>query len=197
MKKIFLLLIFTFSLSFAFSQKTNSTKDNFVGFDIGLVTCVPVYGNTSSPYKNRIIIGNDADISLRIAHPLKILFGYDFIADLDWDKNERANHLDYSVWTGIKVYPGFAGLNASLAYVLGARTDFLNETKYEEDGTKKDYTVTETSAWGNGFKIGLEYDFLYDSNKKAFPAVGFFYRLMPRGKESYDNTFAFYVNMGF
>ncbi len=185
---VFLLMLF-FSFVFA--------KNKIVGFDFGLVTGIPVYGDTSSPYKSRVIIGSDGDISLKVGTPLKILFGYDFISDLNWDKNEHSNHLDYAFWTGIKVYPGFGGLNGTLAYALGARTDFIDEEILKEDGSCEKRSVAETSAWGNGFKIGVEYDFLHNSERKTLPAVGFFYRLMPRGGKSYDNIFAFYVNMVF
>ena len=185
---VFLLMLF---FSFAFA------KNKIVGFDFGLVTGIPVYGDTSSPYKNRVIIGSDGDISLKVGTPLKILFGYDLIGDINWDKNERSNHLDYAFWTGIKVYPGFGGLNGTLAYALGARTDFIDEEILREDGSCEKRSVVETSAWGNGFKIGVEYDFLHNSERKTLPAVGFFYRLMPRGGKSYDNIFAFYVNMVF
>lgn len=195
MKKNFAGLVFLLIFSFAFAEKTSGNK--IVGFDVGLVTCIPVYGDSSSPYKNRVIIGSDGDISFKVGAPLKILFGYDLIGDINWDKNEHSNHLDYAFWSGIKIYPGFGGLNGTLAYALGARTDFIDEEISTEEGTSKKRSVVETTAWGNGFKIGVEYDFLYNSEKKTLPALGFFYRLMPRGKNSYDNIFAFYINMGF
>lgn len=195
MKKNFAVLVFLLIFSFAFAEKSSGNK--IVGFDVGLVTCIPVYGDSSSPYKNRVIIGSDGDISFKVGAPLKILFGYDLIGDINWDKNEHSNHLDYAFWSGIKVYPGFGGLNGTLAYALGARTDFIDEEISTDEGTSKKRSVVETTAWGNGFKIGVEYDFLYNSGKKTLPALGFFYRLMPRGKNSYDNIFAFYINMGF
>ncbi len=190
-KKRCLLLVLMLFFSFAFAE------NKIVGFDFGLVTGIPVYGDTSSPYKNRVVIGSNGDISLKVGTPLKILFGYDLIGDLNWDKSEHSNHLDYAFWTGIKVYPGFGGLNGSLAYALGARTDFIDEEILNEDGSYKKLSVVESSAWGNGFRIGVEYDFLHNSDKKTLPALGFYYRLMPRGEKSYDNIFAFYVNMVF
>ncbi len=195
MKKNIAVLVFMLFFSFAFAEK--SLENKIVGFDVGLVTCIPVYGDSSSPYKNRIIIGSDGDISFKVGAPLKILFGYDLIGDINWDKNEHSNHIDYAFWSGIKVYPGFGGLNGTLAYALGARTDFIDEEIFNEEGSSRKRSVVETTAWGNGFKIGVEYDFLYNSSKRALPALGFFYRLMPRGNKSYDNIFAFYINMGF
>ena len=84
-----------------------------------------------------------------------------------------------------------------MVYALGARTDFIEEEILEDDGSSKKRSVVESTAWGNGFKIGVEYDFLYNSDKRSLPALGFFYRLMPRGGKSYDNIFAFYINMVF
>lgn len=186
---IFLFLMLIFSSAFA--------ANKIVGFDVGLITGIPVYGDSSSPYKNRVIIGSDGDVSLKVGEPLKILFGYDLIGDINWDKNRHSNHLDYAFWTGIKVYPGFGGLNGTLAYALGARTDFIDEEIVNEEGSLENRSVVETTAWGNGFKIGIEYDFLHNSDKKTMPALGFSYRLMPRGGKSYDNIFAFYINMVF
>lgn len=199
MKKNFAFFVFMliFSSFFGFAEKHPGPRDKIIGFDVGLVTCIPVYGDTSSPYKNRVVIGNDGDISLKIGAPLKILFGYDLIGDINWDKNEHSNHLDYAFWSGVKIYPGIGGLNGTLAYALGARTDFIDEKVFDENGDSKTRSVVETTAWGNGFKIGVEYDFLYDSNRRTMPALGFFYRLMPRGNNNYDNIFAFYINMGF
>lgn len=199
MKKNFAFFVFMliFSSFFGFAEKRPGPRDKIIGFDVGLVTCIPVYGGTSSPYKNRVVIGSDGDISLKIGAPLKILFGYDLIGDINWDKNEHSNHLDYAFWSGVKVYLGIGGLNGTLAYALGARTDFIDEKVFDENGDSKTRSVVETTAWGNGFKIGVEYDFLYDSNRRTMPALGFFYRLMPRGNNNYDNIFAFYINMGF
>lgn len=199
MKKNFAFFVFMliFSSFFGFAEKRPGPRDKIIGFDVGLVTCIPVYGDTSSPYKNRVVIGNDGDISLKIGAPLKILFGYDLIGDINWDKNEHSNHLDYAFCSGVKIYPGIGGLNGTLAYALGARTDFIDEKVFDENGDSKTRSVVETTAWGNGFKIGVEYDFLYDSSRRTMPALGFFYRLMPRGNNNYDNIFAFYINMGF
>lgn len=199
MKKNFAFFVFMliFSSFFGFAEKRPGPRDKIIGFDVGLVTCIPVYGDTSSTYKNRVVIGNDGDISLKIGAPLKILFGYDLIGDINWDKNEHSNHLDYAFWSGVKIYPGIGGLNGTLAYAFGARTDFIDEKVFDENGDSKTRSVVETTAWGNGFKIGVEYDFLYDSNRRTMPALGFFYRLMPRGNNNYDNIFAFYINMGF
>lgn len=199
MKKNFAFFVFMliFSSFFGFAEKRPGPRDKIIGFDVGIVTCIPVYGDTSSLYKNRVVIGSDGDISLKIGAPLKILFGYDLIGDINWDKNEHSNHLDYAFWSGVKIYPGIGGLNGTLAYALGARTDFIDEKVFDENGDSKTRSVVETTAWGNGFKIGVEYDFLYDSNRRTMPALGFFYRLMPSGNNNYDNIFAFYINMGF
>ena len=194
MKKIFsIILIFIFSiLMSAFAE-----EKKLFGGDAGLVFAIPVYGDTSSPFSNRVLLGADGDISLTLGTPLKLMLGADLISDINWDGNKHKNHLDYAGWFGIKVYPGIAGLDAYLAYALGARTDYIEEEYENELGEKQKKSVTETTAWGNGFKLGIEYDFLHGSERKTMPAIGFFYRMMPRGSKSYDNIFAFYVNMVF
>ncbi len=197
MKKIFASLFLLIVMSiFSFGAFAENTK--FFGGDFGFSTGIPVYGgNTDSPYKNRVIVGLTGDISLNLGNPLKFLFGYDFLSDINWDGSQHKNHLDYAGWFGIKVYPGFGGLNASLAYALGARTDFISERYIDSEGTEKKHSEVETSAWGNGFRLGAEYDFHQGSKYRMLPALGFYYRMMPRGSNNYDNIFAFYVNMAF
>lgn len=192
MKKIFAFLILFLSCCCFFAE-----EKKIIGFDAGLVTCIPVYGDTSSPFKNRVIIGADGDITFRLGNPLKFMVGADFISDINWDGNLHSNHIDYALWGGIKVYPGIGGLNASLAYTIGARTDFEEDKYFYFDGIQRNDSNVEMTAWGNGFRIAVEYDFLHNSSRKALPAIGMFYRFMPRGSDSYDNIFAFYANMSF
>ena len=193
-KKISILFIlFLTGIYFSFAQ-----EKSLFGGDFGIATGIPVYGNTDSPYNHRAILGCDGDVSLHLGQPLKLLLGYDFLADFNWDGDQRANHLDYCTWLGIKVYPGVGGLNSSLSYALGARTDFISEYYIDENtGNKKKRSEVEKSAWGNGFRLSVEYDFHYGSSFKSLPALGFYYRMMPRGSNSYDNIFAFYANMAF
>ncbi len=194
MKKIFATL-FLFGI---FICALPAEENKFVGGDFGIATAIPVYQGTDSPFKSRVILGLNGDISFRLGSPLKFLLGYDFLSDINWNGSQHKNHLDYAGWLGIKVYPGVGGLNASLAYALGARTDFINEDYYDsETDTEKNRTEVETTSWGNGFRISAEYDFHYGSSKKMLPALGFYYRMMPRGSNNYDNIFAFYVNMAF
>lgn len=193
MKKIicFILIAAAFSFCYADSKK-------ILGFDAGICTGIPFYGSDSVTKGNdevfdkdykRILIGSDADITFRFADPLKLVFGFDFLADFIWAGNDYSNHLDYAFWGGIKVYPGVGGLNASLAYALGCRTDFINNNV--ED------SICRSSAWGNGFRLGIEYDFLYNTDHKCMPAIGTYYRMMPRGDKEYDNILAVYVNATF
>lgn len=193
MKKIIFCAISLLLSSFIFAE-----NNKIVGFDIGLCSGIPFYGSDDvidsnkevfdEDYK-RIIIGADADISFKIGEPLKLVFGTDLLADLIWCGNDYSNHLDYDFWGGIKVYPGLFGFNFSLAYALGCRTDFVNDEV--ED------SVCRSSAWGNGFRLGVEYDFLYGTSHKCMPAVGTYYRLMPRGSNDYDNIMAIYCNLSF
>lgn len=193
MKKIVLAVLFSFIVSFAFAE-----NNKILGFDIGLCSGIPFYGSDEVVDANesifdedfrRIIIGADADVSISVGKPLKMVFGVDLMADIIWCGNNYSNHLDYAFWGGIKVYPGFGGFNASLAYTLGCRTDFVNNEVND--------TVCRSSAWGNGFRIGVEYDFHYNSDFKCLPSIGTYYRFMPRGDKDYDNILAVYVNATF
>lgn len=188
---LYVFIILTFSITLLFA---NTNK--IVGFDIGLASGLPVYSSDSISDSNslindgdynRIIFGGLFDLSFSICEPLKIIMGSDILCDFIWSGSDYSNHLDYAFWGGIKFYPGVGGLNGSLAYALGRRTDFFNNEV--ED------TTISSSAWGNGFRVGIEYDFKYQSEHSCMPALGIYYRFMPRGNNTYDNIFAVYCSL--
>ncbi|MDE5898423.1 MAG: hypothetical protein K2H09_04070, partial [Treponemataceae bacterium] len=133
------------------------------GFDAGISTGIPIYGGgdveaadsaVNGGSVNRIVIGGNAGATLRLGAPLKLLAGADLLCDFVWSGGDHSNHLDYAFFGGVKIYPGIRGLAFSIAYALGRRTDFIdNETE----------SATRSTAWGNGFRLSAEYDFLYNS----------------------------------
>lgn len=193
MKKIISAIVCLFISSFVFSEASK-----IIGFDIGLSTGLPVYSDSGISDANdrvndgdfnRVIIGSVADVSFHVCEPLKLLVGGDLLCDLIWSGNSHSNHIDYAGWFGVKAYPGFGGLNGSVCYAVGCRTDFINNDV--ED------TVVHNASWGNGFRLGIEYDFLYGTERSCMPCVGFYYRYMPRGESNYDNIFSVYATLSF
>lgn len=194
MKKFFSILLILFA-SLSFAKTKTQKKNNIVGFDVGIVTGLPVYTSGEVSHANdhvndgktsRVVIGGLFDVSFKVMSPLKIMLGFDLLSDFNWGGGEHANYLDYAFWAGLKIYPGIAGFNFFVDYALGQRADFIDNDEIDE---------TNTAAWGNGFRVGIEYDFLHNSEHRFMPSVGFYYRLMPRGDDQYDNIFAIYVTL--
>ncbi len=206
MKKIILCFCFLLISFFAFAE-----TDSIVRTDLGFSTGIPVYSHrddTVTFEESRAIIGTFADISFKLGQPLRFLFGADVMSDFMWGGTDYNYHLDYAGWAGIKFYPGFGGLNFSISYALGSRTDFVSVTDkklnfYDYNGSSIPYfkeesdTYVESTAWGNGFRISFDYDFLYGNDNSFAPALGGYYRCMPRGNDNWDNIFAVYISFGF
>lgn len=200
MKKIiFFCMVALLSCQLIFASKSAvEPKDKIVGFDIGLATGIPFYGSSYVTNTNdrvndgdfyRFIIGASADLNFKLGDPIKFMVGADVLFDFIWKGNDYSNHIDYAFFTGLKFYPGIGGLNGSIAYCLGCRNDFANNEV--ED------SITHSSAWGNGFRLGIEYDFKYGSNHKCLPSIGTYYRCMPRGENEWDNILAAYFALSF
>ncbi|MCQ2573111.1 MAG: hypothetical protein MJ182_04370 [Treponema sp.] len=165
-------------------------SEKMITFDAGLSTGIPVYGDGAlkslnksiSENGHRIIIGTVADVNIKLSDEITFFFGNDMNFDFLWKDGEYSNHIDTAFFPGLKIYPGFGGLNFSCAYSLGTRWDFVSFTS-EED--------IDSSYWGNGFRLGVEYDFSFESNP-YFPSAGIYYRLCPRGQSNWDNIFCVY-----
>jgi len=113
----------------------------------------------------------------------------DTLFDLSWQGKDTNNRIDYAFFGGLKIYPNIGGLNASISYALGRRTDSITNGS--------DDALVLSSAWGNGFRFSIEYDFLYDKTWKCAPIAGMYYRMMPRGGNYYDNIIAVYGGITF
>ena len=189
MKKIFLSLFMTmFVLAAAFSN-----TDSFFTTEVSLGSGVSIYDSNTGDLRKEIIAGNDykriilgltADTNLNISKSLKILLGADLFTDFLWTADQHYNTLDYAFYTGIKFFPNLSGLNFSIAYALGNRTDFSTDAR-------------ETKDWGNGFRIAIQYDFMEKKNVTIKPIVGAYYRNLPRGNYNKDNILCLYGGIRF
>lgn len=197
-KRLFFVAFVLICCQFLFAGKSQNNENKIVGMDIGISSGIPFYGSDHISELNdmvndgdfyRFIIGATANVNFILGKPLKLMFGSDILYDSVWNGADYSNHLDYAFWTGMKFYPGIGGLNGSVAYCLGCRTDFVNNSVQD--------TVTDSSAWGNGFRLAIEYDFKYGTNHKCFPILGAYYRCMPRGHNDWDNILAAYLELTF
>ncbi len=191
MKKISILLISLFLISF----HSLSAEEKPLNFEIGIATGFPFYGSktlvndmTDIEDGSRFVIGGTADMNLNLLPTFSLFTGADLLSDFKWNSQVHSNHLDYALYFGAKIYPFAKGFNFSLAYALGSRTDFMT-TPLSKDEVK--------AFWGNGVRMSLEYNFSHGNSYKNLPAIGTYWRSMPRGKKLRDNILAFYLKMVF
>mgnify|MGYP007069884728 CR=1 FL=1 len=185
MKKYFLLAAMMYLCLGTVSALTSA-------FDVGIGSGYVFYGNTVT--KNRIdalddpaqiVLQVSAAYKIRIAEPLWISIGADTAVDFRWSDGDHVHLFDYAGLLGMQVYPGLAGLVFGVDYALGRRTDF-----YRLNGGSH----TDSSHWGNGFKISILYDFFYQSEKKVRPLAGIAWRRMPRG-DGADNILSVFCKL--
>jgi hypothetical protein len=191
MKKIGIVVLALLALTPLFAENVKQ-----FGFDAGISSGYPLYGGTVtdsvSPITGingfkRIIIGLNGDVFYSPVDQIHLFTGADTLADFLWDGGWYSYHFDYAFLFGVKVYPFSSGLAFSAAYALGSRNDYYNTT-----GTG---SVTSYAKWGNGFRLGAEFDFSKLLNTRYIPSLGFYYRFMPRGGDMYDNIFAAYISV--
>lgn len=189
-KLLFIIFLILFSNSVFFAN-----SDSFFTTEISLGTGISIYdSNTGDSRKSllntsdfkRIIIGLTADTNLNISAPLKIMFGAETFCDFLWAGSDYFNTFDYAFFTGIKVFPTRTGFNFSISYVLGNRTDYFDEAPKQD-----------TKAWGNGFRISLQYDFMEEKEYKIKPHAGAYYRCVPRGNYNTDHILCLYGGIRF
>ncbi len=218
MKKLALCTVLTlFVLAGAFSQSLFTTE-------VSLGTGISIYdSNGDTLRKNllsqkdykRIVAGLTVDTNLNISDPLKIMFGTEAFSDFLWNKPLYYNTLDYAFFTGIKVFPNKTGLNFSISYVLGNRSDFYTEQVktptgeldgegnpvVDENGDPATKNVlkkqNDTKAWGNGFRISIQYDFMLNKKSTVKPIIGGYYRCVPRGDYNRDHILSIYGGIRF
>ena len=212
MKKLLLLLMLSIPMSF----HVFAGEDSFFTTEVSLGTGVSIYDSSADELRRNLLTGKDykrivtgltLDTNLNISDPLKIMFGAEAFSDFLWDKINYYNTLDYSFFTGIKIFPGRSGLNFSISYILGNRSDFYTEIietpteELNEDGTPvtKQSLVkrNNTKAWGNGFRLAIQYDFMQSRSYKVKPVAGAYYRCVPRGNYNTDHILCLYGGIRF
>ena len=179
-----------------FTFTTLSAKENLFSFSAGLTSGVPIYGSNSVVSTgseidkgNRVIIGSLVSVNLNVLKQISFYLGNDTLWDITWNATDKSSKLHVSFPLGIKVYPGLGGLNLGLAYTLGFRADNI---KVESIGEYND-----TTPWGNGFKVQVEYNFAHEGKSQYLPSLGGYWNLMPRGNYSYDNLIVLYIAANF
>lgn len=133
---------------------------------------------------HRVVLETDATMEFVIHPAIRISLGSILLADFKFKDGQHYNSLDYSFYGGIRVYPGLGGLRLGVDYNLGRRTDFIDVPPVNG---------TYSTAWGNGFRFLLEYDFRWQ--KTGFmPIVGGSWRHIPRGGSS-DHILSVYFKL--
>lgn len=167
------LLFFFLSRSFAGS-----------GFEIGIGSGHVFYGDSAARGRtgsirdaSQAVIFTDAAFLLPVNDFVIFSFGGDLLFDLRWRGSDHVYLVDYAFLAGLRVYPDFGGLFASVDYALGRRTDFFSIGGHSSH---------DSSEWGNGFKIGLGYDFSYHMSSFG-PEIAAALKSVPRGGVRRDN----------
>lgn len=176
-----------FSCLLIFSAATCWTA-NWFAYGGSFGTSAIVEGNKSThKYTNnlhRVVLEFDATAELIIHPALHISIGSILLTDFNFKDGNHYNSLDYSFYTGLRIYPGLAGLRFGIDYNLGSRIDFIQVPTLRE---------VRSTDWGNGFRILLEYDFR--AGEEGFlPIVGGSWRHIPRGGSS-DHIFSIYFKL--
>ena len=198
MKKKFVIpfVLMLFSEAFIFSHEG-------LGFDWSILTGFPIYGQSETKdivddltkdSANRVIAGTYIDFSYGLNEILSLYAGAQIRSDFLWNGSANVTQLDYNFFAGLQVCPWDFGIIFSLAYAPGSCTQFIKSPGDEEKPSEK---YTHQCAWGNGFRLGVEYDILHNYDVAVSPAVGLLYEFFPRGDYVYDNLMSFYIGLKF
>lgn len=166
-----LLLLFTILPSSLFAAS---------GFEFSLGSGYIFYGSQTVRNRNKalgqdhqVILTTEATGILPLQEHIYLTAGTDVSLDARWSGSNHIYLLDYSGMVGFRIYPGLQGLLFQVDYALGRRTDFIS--------LKNEDSYKESTSWGNGFKLGVDYDFSVHTKGKIAPSVGFAWKNMPRG----------------
>ena len=188
MKKLFI-SIFLLVLGFSLFADDNSLFVN----EASLGTGISIYSDNADSNRSvvlnsdntkRIVANLTLDTNLNISPMIKIVFGAESFCDFVWDNGLYYHSIDYAFFSGIKIFPNVAGLNFSIDYTIGNRSDFCN---IDAQTGEKTGGKNSTKSWGNGFRLCIQYDFMKDKIYKVRPFVGAYYRCVPRGNYNTDH----------
>ena len=162
--------IIAFTLTALLICTTLCAEENLFSFSAGLSSGFPVYGKesvastgTEIEKGNRVILGIMGAVNLNPLPQVSFFLGNDILWDLTWNSSEKSNLTHVSFPLGLKVYPGFGGLNFGLAYTLGFRSDNIKISGHGE--------YNDITSWGNGFKFIVEYNFAHEGSSRFLPRV--------------------------
>ncbi len=188
------LLAISLAFSSVFLAFSGEFKDK-ISLDFGIGSGYVNYGDSetkdmisSVSYDHQIILNSNAVFLYPLEKRIFLSAGVDSVLDICWGDNGNIFLWDYSFLVGFRVYPNLAGLCFDIDYALGRRTDFY-DFDIETDGATENFDGHDSTRWGNGFIIGIAYDFSYHMNALA-PEFAFNWKHMPRGGSS-DN----YLNL--
>lgn len=156
---------------------------------IAIGTSAVLYGDSDVKEKTKMIkdlddsfsfiVSTDACFGLKLSQEVRLVAGGYLVSDISTNQKYYANHLDYGMFSGVRIYTGLAGLVGGVDYVCGSSSNFYN---LEDEGIS-----TNTTVWGNGYRFLLEYDFS-NGTKRFAPILNLSWRRVPR--DSYfDNNF--------
>lgn len=134
---------------------------------------------------HRVVLEFDATMEFIIHPAIRIAAGSILLADFKFMDERHYNSLDYNFYGGIRGYPGLGGLRLGVDYNLGRRTDFIDIPSI--NGVK-------STAWGNGFRFLLEYDFRHEKTG-LLPMIGGSWRYLPRGGNTSDHILSVYFKL--
>lgn len=148
------------------------------GFEFGIGSGAVLYGDKETRERNdtlsdtsQIVVATDAAFLIPAHKFVVFSLGGDAFFDLQWHGSDHIYLIDYAFLAGFRVYPNLGGFFTSLDYALGRRTDFFSFGNHKS---------SESTKWGNGFKIGIGYDFSYHLSSFA-PEIVASFKSMPRG----------------
>lgn len=187
MKKFITSIALVFALTSCFAVMPKK-----IDFTAGLSSGIPIYGTTlvkdsmdAIDNPNRIIIGTFANVNLNPIKYATFFTGVDLLADFCWNSDVNINLLHFDIPLGVKFYPGLGGFDFGLAYTLGFCGFMFKDSTNEKH--------SDSTPWGNGFKLLAEYDFSRNGKSKYYPILGVTWNLMPRGSDKYDNIISLYI----
>jgi len=186
MKRFICIISAVFCIAFA------SASDIF-GFSWAVGSSANIYGDDAfvtrfKKYEERgcknVVIFGEAGAKLKATENISFCANLYLGIDMLTNFSDFCLFLDYGISGGVRVYPGIGGLSVGMEYVTGMRADSVKG----EPAT--------VSAWGNGFRFLVEYEFKNIINTFS-PSLGFSWRRMPRGNNAADHTLALYVRIPF
>lgn len=189
MKKIFSILTVLVMSLFAVCAEDLASGNKF---EFGIGSGYVFYGDhemkdhiDSIGDPSQFVLAGDCAYLIRLNGPVYFCLGADILFDGHWNGGHHVYIWDYCGEAGFRIYPGIAGLACNVNYCLGRATEFYDLTDSEGSGS---------SAWGNGYKFGVVYDFSYNSDGIA-PEIGINFRHMPRGGNESDNVFCVFLRL--